>query len=147
MRHRLANQCFLHLTPHLSRHGVEVGVTNDGLELGEHFLRGSGFHSVHTDMAQESRLVLRTVDVQMPSIAISGFASSFDTREHTNAEQQRRDIVHQSPASRRVVDPSLAYLRVPPYGTIRRPKMAQEQRHLIRGQRENWLWYELFMAP
>src|ERR1700689_4468158 len=98
-------------------------------------------------MAEERRLVLRTVDVQMPSVAVSGLANSLDPREHTYSKQQCCYIIDQPPARRRIVNSRPAERCIPTHRSIGRPEMPEKKRYLIRWQCENWLRHKLFITP
>src|SRR3979490_370303 len=82
----------------------------------------------------------------MPAVAITSFGSAMDPAEYPQSKQKRGDIVDEPATSRGVVDTPHVVLRVPPDRPIRRPKVPQEQRHLIVRRRENLRGHELFVA-
>src|SRR5215212_8331257 len=93
MRHLRRRQCRSDVSPNALRHGVEVGVTHYVLEVAEDISNCTGLHAMHANVSQESRLVLRAIHVQVPTISVPRLAHTLDTPEHSHAREQACDVV------------------------------------------------------
>src|SRR5262245_24483173 len=103
-----------HVVPDLNRDCVGTGPTHSPRQLRDDLLRFDAPVTVYAYLDKERKLIDGSVDREMPAVAIARLPHASNSALNTDPKKQLHQVVDQAAAGRRVINPSLRCLGIPP---------------------------------